>query len=92
MKGFLLIGLRMSQFRDEDKHSPVDPTQKTLSEFILSGSSLFKAYETQDMPSENSGDFLLLEDKNLCKLDVSREKERRCITSEVWSKFGLSDF
>ncbi|KAF3333890.1 DNA polymerase kappa isoform X1 [Carex littledalei] len=77
-----LMGLRMSQFRDEDKHSPVDPTQKTLSEFILSGSSLFKAYETQDMPSENSGDFLLLEDKNLCELDVAREKEHRCITSE----------
>lgn len=82
----------MSQFRDEDKHSPVDPTQKTLSEFILSGSSLFKAYETQDMPSENNGDFLLLEDKNLCELDAAREKEHRCITSEVWTKFGLSDF
>ncbi|KAJ1690189.1 hypothetical protein LUZ63_014344 [Rhynchospora breviuscula] len=76
-----LIGLRMSQFRDEDKHTLVDPTQKTLSEFIVSGSSHSKAYENQDISSENSGDYLL-EDKNLCEFDGTSEKEHRCITSE----------
>ncbi|KAJ3685530.1 hypothetical protein LUZ61_014694 [Rhynchospora tenuis] len=75
-----LMGLRMSQFRDEDKHCSVDPTQKTLSEFILSGSSHSKEYDSRDISSENS-DFLL-EDKNLSELDGTREKEHRCLISE----------
>lgn len=76
----------MSQFQDEDKHSPMDPTQKTLSEFILSGSSLSKACENQDISSENTGDFILLEDKNFCELHATRENDHRCITSEVWTQ------
>jgi hypothetical protein len=86
IKSFSSKGLRMSQFRDVEKHSPTDPTQKTLSEFILSGSSLSKAYENQDTSSENSGDFVLLEDKKFCELDVTSDQKHRCIASEVWSQ------
>ncbi|KAJ3674352.1 hypothetical protein LUZ60_004968 [Juncus effusus] len=78
-----LMGLRISQFRDDENR---DPTQKTLSEFLLTGSTVLKAHENEDdltrkndddnddsaisdLSSNQYADFLLSEEKRMPDLD-----------------------
>lgn len=54
-----LIGLRMSQFRD-DSHYPLDPNQKTLTGFVISGEDVTRKFKH----AENSTD-LQMTDKQI---------------------------
>ncbi|XVE93509.1 hypothetical protein REPUB_Repub01dG0198900 [Reevesia pubescens] len=70
-----LIGLRVSHFNEDKGAVPVDPTQKTLTTFLISGDSSRKIVDNQSSLGSDFSDLHFMNDR---ETDLSLDSHETC--------------